>query len=232
MPERFSGGPARDVTNLSYLAEMRITRKIESNDGRRIVELRRFHQARNAKLLCDVESITIELGLPGQVLLGVLDAVEPGSTESVLVAKPLIEAILSITAQPVANASVTKAFAHVDTLAGKTVRITYVDGTGVEELVPVGCTLSESERDFIFATAVLSDCYIFPELNFEPGKSWSVDGSQRMCLIDPSFRGIPEGSVQVERTEDRTDAGKRYAGRRIRLTSQPPWSERSKRSAS
>jgi hypothetical protein len=206
----------KQVTNLAYAAEMAIERVVESNDGRRVVELRRFVKSRNVKLLCDVEGVVIELGTPGMLLLGALDAVLPGTTAAFTFATPIVETPLGYGARGAAQAKAAKAVAHVDTLSGKAVRIAYVDGVGVESIEPVGCTLSDSERDFVFGTAVMSDCYILPDVKIAPGRDWTVEGSQLAGLLDPSLRGWTSGEVVVDRHGDSHEGGKDYAMLQIR----------------
>jgi hypothetical protein len=195
---------------------MEVDRAVESNDGHRVVELRTFVRSRNVKVLCDVERVAIDLGAPGALLLGALDYLLPGTTEVVAAAQPLAEAVLAAGAREAARGGLTKAVAHVDSLSGKAVRIAYVDGRGVESLEPVGCTLSDQERDFLMTTAVLSDCYLLPDVTARPGATWAVDGAQLGGLVDPSLRGAASGELVLARDEDFAEAGKAYARLKIR----------------
>ncbi len=204
----------KEVIHVAYLAEMAIDRTIEANDGKRVVELRRFVAARNVKLLCTVEDAAIDLGAPGALLLGALAYLRPDAGAAVVAAKPIADAILRIGAQEAAKDQATRAVAHVDSLAGKAVRITYVDGVGVEAIEPVGCTLTAEERDFVFGTAALSDCYLW-DLKKAVGQRWAVDGSQLAGLLDPSLRGTAEGEVGLIRDADGGEGGKAYAALRI-----------------
>jgi hypothetical protein len=204
----------KEVINLAYLAEMQVDRTIEENDGKRVVELRHFVASRNVKLLCDVESATIDLGAPGVLLLGALASFKPEAGAVVVAAKPVADAFLRYGAQEVAQRETSKAVARVDTLSGKRVRITYVDGVGVESVDPVDCTLSAEERDFLVRTAVLSDCYIW-DLKRAPGERWRVDGSQLSGLIDPSLRGSTAGEIDFVRDADGEEDGRRYAVLRV-----------------
>jgi hypothetical protein len=116
--------------------------------------------------------------------------------------------------QQAAEQNATKAFAHVDSLSGKKVRITYSDGVGVEVIEPVGCTLTQDELDFIDGTAVLSDCYVW-DLKTAVGERWTVDGSQLSGLVDPSLRGSTSGDISFIRDPDGDEGGKPYARLRI-----------------
>jgi hypothetical protein len=204
----------KEIVHLAYVAEMQIDRTIESNDGRRVVELRHFVASRNAKLLCDVEDASIDLGAPGTLVLGALSSLKPEAGIALTLAKPVADAILRSGAQQATRSAATKAFAHVDTLSGKTIRIVYLDGVGVESIVPVGCTLNAEERDFVSGTAILSDCYIW-DLKKAPGERWKVDGAQLSGLVDPSLRGSTEGTIGFVRDADGREGGLPYATLRI-----------------
>ena len=204
----------KEVIHLAYVAEMKVDRTIESNDGRRVVELRHFVTSRNAKLLCDVEDATIDLGAPGALVLGAISYLKPEAGIAVTLAKPVAEAILRHGAKEAARSEATRAFAHVDSLSGKKVRIVYVDGVGVESILPVGCTLTAEERDFVAGTAILSDCYIW-DLKKAPMERWRVDGAQLSGLVDPSLRGSTEGMIGFIREADVREGGRPYATLRI-----------------
>lgn len=49
------------MTHIAYVAEMALTRKIELNDGHRVVEAATFRNMPQTKLLADVEDLTIDL---------------------------------------------------------------------------------------------------------------------------------------------------------------------------
>lgn len=204
------------VVNVAYAAEMELNRTIESNDGGKIVELRKFEAARNAKLLSKVESLRVDLGLPGTLILGALSTWAPETLAVVSTVQPVAELILKAGFQQHLNDDNAKAFAYVDGLKGKSVRITYIDGIGVSEITPLGCTLTEDERDFIFTTAILSDCYLLPDVKIEPGKTWKVDGAQFAGMIDPSLHASPKGEITVEREGDVTENNKQYAKLRVK----------------
>ncbi len=199
------------VVNITYAGEHEILRKIESNDGHRIVELRQFVKSRNVKVLSEVEQAQLDLGVSGTMLLFALEYMVPGTAESIAVAKPVFDELFKAGAQQLLNDANTKVIATVDSLAGKQIRIVYVDGVGVESVTPIGCFLTADERDFVFDTAILSDCYIFPEIDKKQGESWSVDGSQFTFLFDPSWRGRPVGNVTLVRDTNQDVNGQPHA---------------------
>lgn len=202
----------KQVINLAYVVELQMTRKIESNDGRRIEELRTFNTARATKLLSEVEDLAIDLGMPGILILGAIDLIQPGTSTAIVSAQPLIESVLKVGVQAEMNANASKAFAHVDSLSGKTVRIAFLDdGSGVESLMPIGCTLNADEVDFIKDTAVLSDCYFLPNVESKPDDTWTVPGNQLIGYLDPSLRGVPSGEIVVVRKVDENRNGKQIA---------------------
>jgi hypothetical protein len=205
------------IITLAYAFDMALTRKIESNDGMRVVELRHIETCRSAKFLCDVENVSIDLGPQGTLLLGALEYAPPGTKVFVASVKPLAESMLKLGTQVMATDKAAKAFGQIESLSGKKVRITYVDGVGVESLEPVDCTLTGSERDFLFRTAVLSDCYLLPDVKSTPGQSWEVDGSQFSGFLDPSVRGVPDGRITIRRGDDQQLDGKRIATLRVAM---------------
>lgn len=206
----------REVIDLVYLAELQIDRTVEENDGKRLVELRHFEVARNAKLLCDVKDAQIDLGLPGVMVLGALARIKPGVASALTAAKPIADAILRQQTQSHVDEQSAKAVAHVDSLQGKRVRIVYVDGIGVTSIEPIGCSLSAEERNFLFATASFSDFHLLRDVLSKPGDEWSVNATEIAGLIDPSLRGRPSGEIRVRRMDDANRNGKRYASLRIR----------------
>lgn len=201
----------KQVVNLGYAFEASVSRKIESNDGKKVVEVRTFDKVRTVKLLSQVESVTIDLGAPGQLVLGALDEfVLPGVREAVLAAKPVAEAIMGAAAQAMTDDN-SKALGQVDSLSGKKVRITYVDGVGVQSIEPIGCSLTASERDYVFATAVLSDYYTMPNLEIPVGGTWTVDGANLVGFFDPSMRGVTQGEIVIARNANQEEGGKHFA---------------------
>jgi hypothetical protein len=126
----------KQVVTMAYAAEFVMDRIIEQNDGQTVVGRRHYDTARNVKLLCDVEDVSIDLGTPGVVLLGALEYLRPGTTAVVAIIQPIAEAILATGQRQAVRGEAARAVAHVDSLACKTVRITYTDAESVE---PVGC---------------------------------------------------------------------------------------------
>jgi hypothetical protein len=208
----------RQAISLVYLAEAVVNRKIEVNDGKRVVELRQFEACRNVKMLADVEDLQIDLGLPGQIMLGVITAVTPRFGAVIELAmptvKPIAEAVLKTASAAALQENAAKASAFVDTLSGKKVRIVYVDGLGVESVVPVDCELSEQERNFLLATAVVSDCHLM-DLKIKPGGRWTVDARELAGFIDPTLRSIPTGEIGIQREPDIEENGINVAVLRV-----------------
>jgi hypothetical protein len=207
----------KETVTLAYKAEMGLDRTIEENDGEQIIELRHFVSIRNIKVLAKLESVKIDLGLRGILVLGAIESVVPGTTQTLAMTQPLLEAVIGPFAQRAATDRMTKAVGHVDSLSGKKVRITYRDGMGVESIQPDGCTLTASERDFVMRTAVLSDCYLMPDLKIGPGEPWSVEGSELANFLDPTLRGFPSGHVEIVREDaDVQKDGEQFAVLKIR----------------
>jgi len=175
--------------------EMLSTRTIESNDGRRIVEVRHFEKRRMVKLLTGAEHLSLELGPPHTLPLDPLVHFDPKDDPVELPAEAVAEAILKDPLPSFGDGPVGKALVRTDSLSGKRVRITYVDGLGVESVEPLGCDLTSSELAFLFNAAVLSDCYLFPGEGGRRRGKWQVDAGQLVDFLDPAFRAVPRGKI-------------------------------------
>jgi hypothetical protein len=212
-------GPVRDkdwglerTVHLAYRAETQIRRTIEKNDGRRIVERRNIVAARLVKATSKVE-LGFVVTEPGVALLSALDTMLTGGEITALAAvvvAPFFRAAEGILQRQLDDEN-TKVKALLDSLSGKTVRITYEDGRGVVELQPVGCGLTEEERDFLFASAVVTDAFLLPDERSEPGDAWDVDGAAFADLLPPSWRGVPRGKISIKREQDFEENGRKYA---------------------
>lgn len=203
----------RTTVNLTYVAESRVRHTVEKNDGKSIVLLCQVLESRAAKLLADVD-VRLNLGQPGFVLLGALDAYLTGG-QGVAIAVPaaqVIEAMFTGAARATLEGAKTKAEALVDSLEGKKFRVTYVDGRGVTSLEPVGCELTTEQREYLKGMSVLGECYLLPDTESKPGDYWDVEAAALSdLLVPPTWRGRPSGVVTVERGPDVERAGKRYA---------------------
>ena len=219
-------GPVREkewglqtTVNMAYRAELDLRRHIKKNDGFRLVEVREIGNCRMVKATSTVD-IQFVYTEPGSLLfgaigagLGLLDAWLTGGQITMLAAR-LIAPVLA-TVQGAAEARLneynTKVQGMLDSLSGKTVQITYVDGMGVVELMPVGCSLSQEERDLLFTSAVVSDAFLLPDVESKPGDAWEVDGAAFTDFVPPSWRGTPRGKIVVRREQDFEKEGKKYA---------------------
>jgi hypothetical protein len=212
-------GPVREkewgfqrTVHLAYRAEMQMRRAIEKNDGHRVIELRTIVNARMIKATSTVE-VRFVPSEPGVLVLGFLDLLLTGgrivALASQLVA-PICSGMESAIQQRINDQNM-RVKAMLDSLSGKTVRITYEDGKGVVELQPVDCTLSKEERDFLFASAVVTDAFLLPKEDSKPGDVWEVDGSAFTDLLPPSWRGRPRGKISIKRGDDFEENGKKFA---------------------
>ena len=207
---------AAKCVHLAFAFEALTRRTIESNDGRRIVEILAFERVLAAKLLSEADDLTMDLGPPGVSVFQTLDHLRPDAGTTIVPARPVAEAILAPPAEAVAGNAASRAFLQVGSLSGKRLRITYVDGIGVESIEPIGCQLTASEGAYLFHTAVLRDAYLLPSEKVPPGATWKVDGSQMVGLFGPSIRGVPQGELVVERLPTNRHEGKQYADLQIR----------------
>ncbi len=208
------GGAER--VHLAFAFEVLARRTIESNDGRRIVEILAFEKVLAAKLLSEADDLTLDLGPPGVSVFQTLDHLRPDAGTTMVPARPVAEAILATPAEAAAGDAASRAFLQVGSLSGKCLRITYVDGIGVESIEPIGCQLTATDGAYLFRTAVLRDAYLLPNEKARPGRTWKVDGSQLVGCFIPSINGLPQGELVVERLPDYQHNGRQYADLRVR----------------
>ncbi len=141
---------------LAFAFDAVVDRTIESNDGERIVELRRFESIWVVSLISD-SPLHVELGPPGEDLLGGIAPRDAGEQRMSLPPEVVAQAIL---ANGVPEGGFDSgAFAEIaaGSLAGKEVRITYVPGQGVQSIVPVGCELGRAEVAYLMSFPLLYD---------------------------------------------------------------------------
>jgi hypothetical protein len=207
-------------SNFLYLGEMLTTRAIESNDGKTIVLTQTFDRAENLRIATQIENLDFSSpGWAGELTLMFTDwagsaglGLSPGwsrdirSTAQFLADTPLVKNMLS----RVATDNDAKVMAFLSSLQGKQVRITYINGKGVEKIEPLGCDLSEQERDLIFATAVISDIYILPDLN-EMKQPWTIRAEDVLPVVDPSLHAHLTGGVSASRGPDEGSGDDRKA---------------------
>ena len=183
-----------------------VLRTVESNDGSTVVERRTFERVATAKLMTTVEDVRFELDGFGTLAAAVADKFAPGVAATVTRALPFAEMIVGPAYQQAINDSNSKMRAHVDSLSGKTVRITYVDGRGVTNLEPIDCTLSPAEENYLYTTAVLTDCHILPE-DVDVGDRWEISGRELAVMLDPTWRAVPSGELAAVRLADKNAPG-------------------------
>jgi hypothetical protein len=153
------------------------------------------------------------------LILSALEGQVPGTIATVEIVQPIAEAVLKGASQYKWDSNGAKAFSSIDSLSGKRVRIEYLDGKGVVSLQPVGCSLTKSEFEYLEATAVLSDCYLFPSINAAEGEGWNVEASQLQGLMDPTMRARPSGSIRISREANEQKEGTTVA--RLRVSGGP-----------
>jgi hypothetical protein len=189
------------VHTINYAFEAQIDREIESNDGTTIVELRHFRDVRSLKFESRLDDVRIDLGPLGQLLL-------PEAWRGVdkLSLAPVLSGLRLVGVEPEKLAGLdensAQVFSGVDHLSGKSVRLTYKDGGGVQKVEPVKGEMTRAEKDFYFASAILSDSLIFPNVEVKIDNRWTVDGSNFTNLMDPGLLARTSGEIILERTKD------------------------------
>jgi hypothetical protein len=207
------------VITINHEFESKVDRKIESNDGTKIVEIRHFRSVRSIKIESQVEDLRINLGGKFDGLLdglGFFDPMAAGVLRklSKLDLKAVAETLPWLGGTPEQLLGLdekAKGFASIDRLTGKSCRVTYVDGTGVVEIEDVVGRLDPKERDMIRASVLVSDSLIFPNEKVAVDKSWTVSGRALGDMIDPSLRATTSGEFTLQRQPDRDLDGRKCA---------------------
>jgi hypothetical protein len=211
------------VITINYGFESQIERAIESNDGRTIVEVRHFRDIRSVKLEGALEDLRIDLGNEFDGFLLGLQVFNPKAAGVMQLLqgvdrKQVFNALRWIGVSPeklVGLDEKLKAFAQVDRLTGKSVRLTYVDGAGVVNIENVTGTLTSKEEAFVRTSVLVADSLIFPNEKVKPGERWTVSGRTLGDMIDPGLRAKTGGEFIVQRAPDETVKGRNCAQLKI-----------------
>ncbi|MEX2389766.1 MAG: hypothetical protein WD534_17950 [Phycisphaeraceae bacterium] len=193
-----------------YVGEAQILRTIESNDGQTIVLVQEFERARSVSAWSRLTGLRIELPRGFQTVLDLSGmaltegGLLPGWSEvGTHTANEIFEneAMLNVINQ-LETDSTAQLFAFVDSLEGKKMRITYVNGEGVTHIEPIRGSLNHEEQEMVMATAVISDAYVLPDLQSRPGDTWTIHGQDMLPVLDPSLRATVSGALTGRRGED------------------------------
>jgi hypothetical protein len=191
------GGPRRN--HVAYAFEMSYRREIESNDGHQIVETRSFGPVRMAKILSTADDMQLDLGAPDQRLF---DGIIFPESAAGMTAGPLAlvaQAMLRPGHDMALTCDTDLAMLENDPLSGKTVRLTYVNGLGVQSVEGLGWSLTGVQLAFLFCQNVLpegvssrheADGTIFAK----------VDARRLIAFCDPSRPPCDDFSVFLEST--------------------------------
>lgn len=210
------------TSHFEYVYGFTSVGKILQNDGMTIIEERTFENVVDQVMVSEVEFgfdlPAAELGVGISVLSSIVGApVDPVSTVATIqqineVKIPVSASILnkiskfmpdSLDAEKIKNQL--KLFTHEKgglLLMGKTARITFTDGQGIEKVVGVNCTLTPEEVDAIKRSNYVMDHYLMPDREVRVGEKWNVRADVFAGLLDTHIKGDVEGGIQVERGAD------------------------------
>ncbi|MDR3197598.1 MAG: hypothetical protein LBU34_06970 [Planctomycetaceae bacterium] len=221
----------RALLNMSYASEARLIRTVEKNDGMEIIVLYDFQSVNTLEILCDVESVkldfmkqakpylTVGANVTATCLAPLFNGLLPGSGTVLKLSGAAFPIAADSFAENLAlrgykgisnlldswklsnKKGKINVFGSTDSLQGKKVRITHRLGV-VEEIEPVGCNLTETERNLCANLGVLADYHIMPKLDVPVGETWLVRADQFSNILDPSMRGIPSGTLEITRKEN------------------------------
>jgi hypothetical protein len=205
LPKR-ENGPA---TCIAYVFEMRFFRIIESNDGQRVVEVRFIDRIRRAKIVTLQQGLAIDLGRPADPILGGIRFPTEEFGMTVAPVEEVARAILADGAEEVIAESSSRAFIEEDYLSGRWVRLTFVDGTGVEAVEPIDWQLSYDETAFLFAQPLMAAKMFLPNRNRRQPRV--VEINQLAGFFEPGLGlGAADELFLVRHAGDRTTPLREY----------------------
>ena len=206
-------GVVNATVGFNYVYSVESTGKIIKNDGLTIIEERTFSNV-NEKLL--VGDVDLSLKIPRN---GITDVIAPlfGVTNETIDMindnshVTLSEGDLKILSEVIPSLDPDKMkgkllmFSKAGNqrlLQGKKVRIEFKDGLGITSIEPIGCGLTEEEKEIIIRTNFVMDHYIMTDKKVEVGDEWRVNADVFSGLIDPRLRGAVGGEVTIMRVAD------------------------------
>ncbi|HYT88665.1 MAG TPA: hypothetical protein VEL76_08150 [Gemmataceae bacterium] len=207
--------------SMNYRAVAVVERKIEANDGQKIVELRTFKMVRATCLETPLklESVRIDLGLGGDIIVGGASILKPELAPVLAGGRKVIEGVelrgianqIGLDQTILNRADKVLVVTSMGRLEGKTVRLTYrAEGDRGVVVEAVTGDLTPEEYRFLAASVLPADAYLFPDMEVAKGASWQVDGGLFVGMIDPSLLARTEGKVALKRAdEDRFVVGRK-----------------------
>ena len=228
----------RGLAYFDYLYAVESSGKIVKNDGVTIIEERFFSKV-HENLFTSGYALRIEMPEKLQDVISLLGAVDPSAGHSAGAMTRLLDNVqVPVTREWIEAARKAGLFRDLEKfdpqrleeeikmftqgsdnklLEGKTVRIIFKDGFGVSDIIPIGCGLTDRERDVIIRTNFVMDHYLFPDRQVAPDADWTIDGSVFAGFVDPRLNGKVEGQVTVTRTPDFVDADGKVS-KRLKIT--------------
>jgi hypothetical protein len=209
-------GP-NDQIQVGYVIETLYNRTIESNDGRKIVEVRHVEWHRGIKVLSGGGKIGIERGPENEVVLGLLESIPKDKWGKFVSCTPIESFLAKVAPSAVGKLteSNTKIKGLVNRLSGKKVRLTSRDGKGTIGVEAIEGGLNAWERDFFFSKDVtLFSRFLIALSEIRVGEEWTFDGNMFSELLElMDHRPMPRvgGKVVVQREKDTKKGGKEFA---------------------
>jgi len=201
-------------STVAYVGEVVIDRTIESNDGTTMVLMQEFPAAKTLIATTQIDGIHIDLPPVGMMMLEGL-----GHATTFVTGVPLkpgwsaltVGSANTVMANPMAQNLITKAtqdkdakiFRYIDSIEQKRMKVTFTNGKGVTDIVPLGSDLSADETNLVRLMNYSSDATILPQ-GTKPGDTWTLRGADLMTMIDPSMKAVPSGTVTAQRLADQT----------------------------
>jgi hypothetical protein len=144
--------PQRSV---AYMFEMKYCSTIEKNDGIRIVERRWFESIRMAKIVSQAVDMSLDLKPGGELVLDRIDFPDPDAGIVLAPASDVAGVMLATGVRSVVSDPSSRTFLEQDVMSGRSVRLTHLDGVGVESVEALDQALTDTQTCFLFSQPVL-----------------------------------------------------------------------------
>jgi hypothetical protein len=148
----------RRSRHVFYAFETQYQRTIESNDGRCVVERRDYRNVKRVKLLVPVG----DAPLPSEPFcdwsFATLDFPHPSNGIGLVPANYLAGVLLRPDLHVLAKDEWCRGYTEQDDLSGRSVRLTYVDGVGIESVEAIGWSPTSEQMRYLTQRSVLLDC--------------------------------------------------------------------------
>lgn len=204
--------------SFAYISEGALVRSVKSNDGNELRVEVKILTARNLSIKATVENLRFD---PPDAAVTIFTDSEMYSDVVLMAtgaeyAKSLIRVLESGYVKDGINWLIKQSDSEewlaenilgkseINEMEGKQATAHYRNGEGLVELDSEG-NLSARQEELLRRINIVSEAHLLPDLNAEPGDTWTVDARHLAMLIDPGISMQISGSVEFRRKPNEDD---------------------------